>query len=282
MLAKPVINHLNKAGFQLRLFSRTVNQSMFDIECEMVQGDVLNRSDLDRALDGCDAVHISLSNINEGLAAKAIVEIALQKEIKLISFISGCTVAEENRWYSMIENKYQAEQAIMNSGIPYMIFRPSWFFESLDLMVRNGKAMLLGRQPNPSHWVAADDYARMVTIAYKKAEAKNRIFFVFGPKPYLMKDLLMAYCKQKYPEIKRVSSIPVGVTKVIALLTGNKELKMASSMFAYFEKTGEQGSPTETHALLGKPEITFEKWISSKALLLKREDRNKTINYERI
>jgi nucleoside-diphosphate-sugar epimerase len=32
MLAKSVIEHLDKAGFQLRLFSRTVNQSMFDKE----------------------------------------------------------------------------------------------------------------------------------------------------------------------------------------------------------------------------------------------------------
>ena len=265
LLAKPVIRHMDKAGFQLRLFSRSVNQSMFDKEFEMVQGDVFNLNDLNKAMTGCDAVHLSLSTANEALAAKIVTDSALQKGIKLISTISGCTVSEENRWFPTIENKYQAEQTIINSGIPYMIFRPTWFFESLDLMIRDGKAMLLGKQPNPSHWVAADDLARMVATAYGKPEAKNKIFFIFGPEQHLMKDLLEQYCKLRYPEIKKVSSVPIWMMKMIGLLTGNKQLKGVASLFAYFEKVNELGNPDETNALLGKPIITFENWIQSKA-----------------
>ena len=266
LLAKPVIRHMDKAGFQLRLFSRSVNQSMFDKEFEMVQGDVFNLNDLNKAMTGCDAVHISLSTANEALAAKIVTDSALQKGIKLISTISGCTVSVENRWFPMIENKYQAEQTIINSGIPYMIFRPTWFFESLDLMIRDGKAMLLGKQPNPSHWVAADDLARMVATAYRKPEAKNKIFFIFGPEQHLMKDLLEKYCKLRYPEIKKVSSVPIWMMKMIGLLTGNKQLKGVASLFAYFEKVNELGNPDETNALLGKPIITFENWVKSKTV----------------
>jgi uncharacterized protein YbjT (DUF2867 family) len=265
LLAKPVIQHLDKAGFQVRLFSRSVNQSMFDKKYEMVQGDAFNLNDLNKAMTGCDAVHISLSTANEALAAKIIADTALQKGIKLISTVSGCTVAEENRWFPMIENKYQAEQTIINSGIPYMIFRPTWFFESLDLMIRDGKAMLLGKQPNPSHWVAADDFARMVATAYRKPEAKSKIFFIFGPEQHLMKDLLEKYCKLRYPEIKKVSSVPIWIMKMIGLFTGNKELKGVASLFAYFEKVNELGNPDETNALLGKPTTTFENWVQSKA-----------------
>lgn len=266
LLAKPVIRHMDKAGFQLRLFSRSVNQSIFDKEFEMVQGDVFNLDDLNKAMTGCDAVHLSLSTANEALAAKIVTDSALQKGIKLISTISGCTVSVENRWFPMIENKYQAEQTIINSGIPYMIFRPTWFFESLDLMIRDGKAMLLGKQPNPSHWVAADDLARMVATAYRKPEAKNKIFFIFGPEQHLMKDLLEKYCKLRYPEIKKVSSVPIWMMKMIGLLTGNKQLKGVASLFAYFEKVNELGNPDETNALLGKPIITFENWVKSKTV----------------
>lgn len=266
LLAKPVIRHMDKAGFQLRLFSRSVTQSMFDKEFELVQGDVFNLDDLNKAMTGCDAVHISLSTANEALAAKIVTDSALQKGIKLISTISGCTVSVENRWFPMIENKYQAEQTIINSGIPYMIFRPTWFFESLDLMIRDGKAMLLGKQPNPSHWVAADDLARMVATAYRKPEAKNKIFFIFGPEQHLMKDLLEKYCKLRYPEIKKVSSVPIWMMKMIGLLTGNKQLKGVASLFAYFEKVNELGNPDETNALLGKPIITFENWVKSKTV----------------
>jgi uncharacterized protein YbjT (DUF2867 family) len=265
LLAKPVIRHLDKAGFQLRLFSRSVNQSMFDKEYEMVRGDVFNQDNLNKAMNGCDAVHLSLSTANEALAVKKIADTAMQEEIKLISTVSGCTVAEENRWFPMIENKYQAEQTIITTGIPYMIFRPTWFFESLDLMIRDGKAMLLGKQPNPSHWVAADDLARMVATAFIKPEAKNKIFFIFGPEQHLMKDLLEKYCKLRYPEIKKVSSVPISIMKMIGLFTGNKELKGVASLFAYFEKVSERGNPDEANALLGKPEITFEKWVQPKS-----------------
>ena len=197
---------------------------------------------------------------------KIVVDVARQKGIKLISKVSGCTVAEENRWFPMIENKYQAEQSIINSGIPYMIFRPSWFFESLDLMIRDGKAMILGKQPNPSHWIAAGDLARMVATAYRNPDARNKIFFVFGPEQYLMKDLLEKYCKLRYPEIKKVSSVPIWMMKMIGLLTGNKQLKVVASLFAYFEKVNELGNPDETNALLGKPIITFENWVMSKTV----------------
>lgn len=265
LLAKPVIRYLDNAGHQLRLFSRKVNQSMFDKEYDLVQGDVFNQGDLTKAMTGCDTVHISLSTMNEALAVRLIVETALKEGIKLISTVSGCTVSEENRWFQMIENKFQSEQTIIKSGIPYMIFRPTWFFESLDLMIRDGKAMLLGKQPNPSHWVAADDLARMVVTAYRKPEAKNKIFFIFGPEPHLMKDLLEKYCRLRYPEIKKVSSVPIWMMKIIATLTGNKELKGVASLFAYFEKVNELGNPDETNAILGKPLTTFENWIHLRA-----------------
>ena len=203
MLAKPVIEHLEAKGFELRLFSRTVNPSMFVNDYDIVQGNVFNPDDLNKAVDGCDAIHISISRLDEKKATEAIVKAAKRNGIKLIGMVSGCTVSEENRWFKFIDNKFQAEQFIINSGISYMIFRPTWFFESLELMVRNGKATLLGDQLNPYHWVAVDDFARMVATAYSKKEAINQMFYIYGPETYFMKDILGKYCIALYPEIKK-------------------------------------------------------------------------------
>ena len=268
MLAKPVIKHLDQNGFELRLFSRSVNPEMFGNKFEIIQGNVLNLNDLDKAMKGCDAVHVSLSNINESLAAKVIVNSAEQNGIKLISTISGCTVSEGNRWFAMIDNKFQAEQVIINCGIPFMIFRPTWFFESLDLMIRNGKAAILGKQPNPYRWVAADDYARLLAKAYKTPDAKNKIFYIYGPEPFLMKDLLEKYIKTFHPEIKKVSTVPLGMIKMIARITGNNELKEAASLFAYFEKVKEPEISENTNKLIGAPVINFEKWLNLKKQML--------------
>jgi len=212
-------------------------------------------------MEGCDGVHINLSNLDEGEAAKAIVAAAKKSEIKVISMISGSTVSEENRYFQMIDRKFRAEQELINSGIDYMIFRPSWLYESLPLMVRDGKAMMMGKQPMLFHWAAADDLGRMVATAYTKPEARNKIFYIHGPKAYLFKDILTEYCKKRHPGIKKISSTPFGVLKIIGFMTGNNMLKDVVKMFQYFEKTKELGDPAETNKLLGKPEITLDKWL---------------------
>lgn len=264
MLAKPVVEQLDKKGFELRLFSRNVNPSLFINEYEIVRGDVFKPAELDKAMKGCDAVHISLSKLDEKKATEAVVKAAKKHQIKLIGMVSGATVLEDNRWFPFIDNKFQAEQLIINSGIPYMIFRPTWFFESLELMIRNGKATMIGRQPHTYHWVAADDFARMVAAVYSKKEAANHIFYVYGPEPFLMKDLLERYCRTFYPEIKKVSVVPIPLLKLLATLSGNRELKSATQLFSYFQKVKEPEFMSDTAGLLSKPETTFEKWLELK------------------
>jgi uncharacterized protein YbjT (DUF2867 family) len=264
LLAKPVVKHLGNNGFDLRLFSRTVNESMFYDEYDIQQGDVFNDSELQKAITECNAIHISIASLNEADAVDAILKTAKRQKVKLISYVSGCTVSEENRWFPMIDNKFRAEQSIINSGIPYMIFRPTWFFESLQLMVRNNKATVIGKQLNPYRWIAADDFARMVCNAYLNSEAKNKMFYVLGKEKFLMKELLSEYCKVYHPEIKKVSNAPIGLLKFLSFITGNKELKKATQLFSYFEKVKEPEVLNEADKLLGKPEITFQKWIETK------------------
>jgi len=262
LLAKPVIKHFDKQGFSLRLFSRNVESKAYPENFEIVKGDVLNTSDLQNAVQGCDAIHITISKVNEAIAVEKIVAMAKQHNIQLISYVSGSTVAEENSWFWMIMNKLKAEKTIINSGIPYIIFRPTWFFESMLLMVRDGKAMMIGKQPHPSSWVAADDFARMVVTAYQKEEAKNNIFYIHGPEKMLMKEVLQKYANQLNPPIKKLNVTPISMLKFIAFVSRNKELKMVASMFAYFEKSKELGDPSRANELLGAPEITLEQWLA--------------------
>ena len=87
---------------------------------------------------------------------------------------------------------------------------------------------------------------------------------MFGPEAYKMKDLLEKYCRNIYPEINKVSTVPVGMLKFIATIKRDNKLKGIAEMFGYFEKANELGDAAETNALLGKPEITFEKWLTWK------------------
>jgi len=264
LLAGPVIRKLDEKGFELRLFSRTVNPSMFINDYDIIRGDLFNPDDLERVMSGCDGVHISISTTDDVRAVALITEMAKKKGVKLISLISGCTVSESNRWFKFIDDKLKTEKMIIESGIPWFIFRPTWFFESLGMFVRNGKASVPGHQTALYHWVAAEDLGRMVANAYNTKGSENSICYVYGPEKYGMKELIEKYCKRLYPEIKTVSETPIFFLRLFSFITGNRNLKFAASLFSYFEKVREPEIAEADLARLGKPEIDFNTWINSK------------------
>ncbi len=264
LLAGPVIRKLDEKGYELRLFSRSVKPSMFVNDYEIAQGDVFNVADLEKAVNGCDAVHISLASADDVKAVSNIIEVSKRNGVRRISLVSGCTVAEENRWFRFIDDKFRTEQMIMQSGLSWYIFRPTWFFESLPMFVRNGKASVLGRLTDRYHWVAADDLGTMVADAYSTPGAENRIYYVYGPERYTMKEMLEKYCSALHPEIKSVGETPLLPLKIIAFLTRNRQLKFAASLFGYFEKVHEPDFSEADLALLARPATDFDTWVKAK------------------
>ncbi|HNT93853.1 MAG TPA: NAD(P)H-binding protein [Bacteroidales bacterium] len=264
LLAGPVIRKLDEKGYDLRLFSRSVKPSMFVNDHEITQGDVFNVADLEKAVSGCDALHISLASADDVKAVSNIIEVSKRNGVRRISLVSGCTVAEENRWFKFTDDKFRTEQMIMQSGFSWYIFRPTWFFDSLPMFVRNGKASVLGRLTDRYHWVAADDLGTMVADAYSTAGAENRIYYVYGPERYTMKEMLEKYCRALHPEIKSVGETPLLPLKIIAFLTRNRQLKFAASLFGYFEKVHEPEISEDDLALLARPETDFDTWVKSK------------------
>ncbi|HPE23094.1 MAG TPA: NAD(P)H-binding protein [Bacteroidales bacterium] len=264
LLAGPVIRKLDEKGYDLRLFSRSVKPSMFVNDHEITQGDVFNVADLEKAVSGCDALHISLASADDVKAVVNIIEVSKKNGVRRISLVSGCTVAEENRWFKFTDDKFRTEQMIMQSGFSWYIFRPTWFFDSLPMFVRNGKASVLGRLTDRYHWVAADDLGTMVADAYSTAGAENRIYYVYGPERYTMKEMLEKYCRALHPEIKSVGETPLLPLKIIAFLTRNRQLKFAASLFGYFEKVHEPEISEDDLALLARPETDFDTWVKSK------------------
>ena len=262
LLATHLIPELSKKGIQLRLFSRSIKKEDYPSTIEVMSGNVFNESDLTKAIKGCNAVHISISKVDESRAAFKIAAAAQKEKVCLISYVSGSTVHEKNGWFRMINQKLEAEKMIKESGIPYLIFRPNWFFDSLELMVRGDKASVIGKQKHPIRFIAAEDFARMVCNAYVSSDIRNKTFFIHGKKQYSLPELLKSYCKELRPEVKKVSNVPVGMLKMIGIISRNKEIKEAAQMFAYFEKTPERGDPSEANKLLGSPLLDFEDWIN--------------------
>jgi uncharacterized protein YbjT (DUF2867 family) len=266
LLGQPVAHRLKDAGFQVRVMARNVEKArnLFDESFEIVAGDVTNVGSLEKALEGCAGGHVSVGGAVDQLSAENVAALAPRLGLERITYVSGSTVFEQNRWFPMVEQKLMAEKAIRECRVSYTIFCPTWPMEQLPRFVRDGRVSIIGKQPTPIHWFAADDLARMVATAYQREEAANKRLFVHGPEALTMKEALERYCRAFHPEIESVSSMPVWLGKVIATVTRNEAMKFGVTMFAYFDKVGEMGDPTEANQLLGAPTITLDAWIEQR------------------
>jgi len=263
MFGKPTAFQLTADGFQVRLFVRDITkaQTLFGEELEIVQGDVADLASLEKAMADCFGVHVSVGGPVDQLSAENVAALASKLGLERVTYISGATVAEKNRWFPMVAQKLDAENAIRNCGVPYTIFCPTWPMEQIVRFARGGKPSLMGKQPLPIHFFATQDLARMISQAYQSDEAKNKRFYVYGPEAMTMKTALERYCAKFHPEVEKISVMPIWLAKFLGTLTGKEMLKFASGLMAYFDKTSEVGDPTEANKILGAPATTMDTWM---------------------
>jgi len=266
LLGEPVAIHLKENGYIVRLMVRDIEKAAkrFGDGFEIVKGNINDVESLEKALDSCFGVHINLSGEIEQLGVENVLQVAPKLKLQRITYISGTSVAEENTWFPLIKRKFLAEKAIRGSGVPYSIFCPTWFMEILPKYIRGSRAFVFGKQPNPYHFIAADDYARMVAASYGVEEAINKRFIIHGPEGILFHEAVKRYCNVFHPEIKKVSTMPYWLAAIIASIRGSKEMKFASDFMAAFEKIGEKGDPSEANNLLGAPKIKLEDWLKKR------------------
>lgn len=263
LLGEPVARGLMGAGVAVRVMSREASRlrAKFCEGFEVAVGDAMNRTDLDRALQGCDAVHLSIDHEREAECVDLAVEVAKAQGFRRLSYVSGTTVCEENGWFPLVRRKLRAERAVTGSGIEYAIFRPGWFMEMLSRFVRGGKAIVFGRPERRWHFVAAGEFARMVVASYQRPEAANRCYYVHGPQALTVEEAVQEYCRALHTEIRAVRRMPYWLLRPVARIGGNAEMRAGLEMVSYLEQVGERGDPTEANAILGAPQVTLERWL---------------------
>jgi uncharacterized protein YbjT (DUF2867 family) len=264
LLGSPVARRLQSDGIAVRLLARNPEKAraMFGDSFEVVAGDVTDLAGLEQALKGCFGVHISVGGPVDQRSAENVAALAPRLGVERITYISGATAFEQNRWFPMTEQKLNAEKAIRECGVPSTIFCPTWPMEMLPRYARGGQPLMIGNQPLLTHWFAADDLARMVAVAYRREEAANKKLFIHGPEAITTVQALERYCRVFHPEVETISLVPIDAAKAMADSTGNAMLKFFATLMAYFEQVGEMGDPTEANQLLGEPTITLDEWLA--------------------
>ena len=267
MLGKPVAVQLKADGFAVRLLARDPQKAhrLLGDGYEIMRGDVEDSETLRTALCGVDGVHISLKGgptsadfeRMDHLATGEIAKTAKEMKVGRVTILSAYAVSADKADTPESRSKFKGEVALKASGVPYTIFRASWFMETLPLFVQGKSISLIGNQPHPLHWVAAEDYARMVSISYQTEAALNKELYIFGPEAYSMGEAMNIYAEHAGLKVAPMS------TQMLALLgalTFNTEWKGMATLMKHYEKWGEDGSAEEANRLLGEPMVTLKEW----------------------
>jgi uncharacterized protein YbjT (DUF2867 family) len=144
-IAQHVINFLkDKKNIELTLFARNTNGfSELYPNVKIIQGDVLNKLDLDNAIKGQDIVYANLSGQIDKMAGE-IVKSMENIGIKRLIFISALGIYNEipgkfGQWNermigSDLVRYRHAADVIENSSLDYTIIRPSWLTDKNEIV----------------------------------------------------------------------------------------------------------------------------------------------------
>lgn len=269
MLGQPVVNRLRIDGYEVRLMTHSPEKAekIFGAFLDTAVGDVTDPDSLIEPIRGCDGVYINLSarmNPNdyervEHQGAANVAGVAAEQNVRQIAMISGLNVGSAELKYNHVSAKAVAEKALIESGIPYTIFRCCWFFESLPLFVREKQAVVFGKQPHEFSWLAASDYAQMVSKAFSLDEAQNKVFHIRGIEKATIRETLTRFCQIVYPDAK-ISSVPLRLMSMFGKLSKKKEIRGIAQLMKYFDKTPETDANGESERILGPALTTLQDW----------------------
>jgi uncharacterized protein YbjT (DUF2867 family) len=269
-LGQPVAQRLIADGYVVRVISRDADKARNRMgnDFEYAQADLEDFSSvlLEDALDGCDGLHMNL-NSDSDERCRAIEYYGVEKAgraakktgVKKISWVTGNFEPNLNHPWKRRAIKSQGIQALMNCGVPYIIFGCTWFMENLKWFVLKDRALMIGQQRLDWHWLNFEDYASMVSRAYSTPKAVNKLFVMHGPQVMTMPDALKAYCAILHPGLS-VENITIAEAHELAEQPDYYWMDSAADFMEKFEIYGEWGDPAETNAILGTPKITIDQW----------------------
>ncbi|TPV92999.1 MAG: NAD-dependent epimerase/dehydratase family protein [Myxococcales bacterium FL481] len=262
MLGRPVVNRLVDEGHRVRVLTRRAAKTRARLgdAVELAEGTVERESDLRAAMVGCDAVHINLTPTAEYAAMRAVIALA-QGQLDRISYVSATTLSEENRWFARCDIKMRTEELLRGSGIPHVIFRPTWVMETLHNFIRGKWAIvLLGNNPPPLHFFAAADFGRIVAASYDDDRGVGKALYVYGPEAVTLSDATQRFIAACHPDVSTVRMKP-WLARIAARLLRNPDFRDVTELVAYLDVAGEHGDPSEANALYGAPSITLDQWF---------------------
>jgi len=271
MLGRPVVHQLAQAGFAVTVGTRSADHARdcFGGSMAIAEIDLADRNSIRRALDGEDAAHLNLPSgprfedcfRNDTAVCERVAGVAGEVGLKRISYLSGVTVGPGSE-FPPAQAKWRAEEALRASGVPFTIWRATWFMETLSLLARHGVMIILGRGDQSAHWLAGTDFGAMVAQALQTPRAGNKTLYAYGPERRTLREAVTIYRDSVHPR-RPIISAPLGPIIALRGIIPNREAWFGAQLMRQLERIGEPGDPTEAWEITGRPETTVAMFARS-------------------
>ncbi len=272
MLGKPVTKALIEAGFEVNVMVRNEQQAarLFP-GAKTIKGDLKNEADVEKAIRGQDGVFLSLSILQtekesdwhtELQGIESIVAVAKRMGIKRIGYLSSLVHLYQGMngfdWW-VFRIKQEAVRKIKDSGIPYTIFYPSTFMESIFYQSRQGNMIALGGTSEyPMYYIAADDYARQVATSFQILKDENKEYVVQGTEAFTQDTAAKLFVKYYTKEKLFTVWAPMFMMKMMGAFS--QKFNYGYHIVTALNKYPEKFDAANTWAELGKPTITLKQF----------------------
>ena len=275
LLGKPVTKTLIEAGIEVTVMVRNENlaQKLFP-KANIIKGDLKNEADVEKAFQGQEGIFLSLSILQtekenewhtEQQGLDTIINIAKAHHIRRIAYLSSLVHLYQGMdgfdWW-VFRIKREAVRKIKESGIPYTIFYPSTFMESIAYQSRQGNMIALGgKSEYPLYYIAAEDYARQVANSFQVLKDESKDYVVQGPEAYTQDEAAKIFIQHYTKEKLRTMWAPMFLLKIMGMFT--QKFNYGYHVVTALNKYPEKFEATQTWEELGKPKITLKQFAET-------------------
>lgn len=168
--------HLLGDGWHVRALVRDPDKpaarALAEMGAELVQGDLLDRASVDRAIAGAYGAY-SVQTLQAGpegelTESKNLVEAARAAGVQhyVYSSVTGAGEPSDLPW---VKGKHEMECYLRESGLPFTILRPATFMENFLGQKEGLERGVVTRPEAPDdvhQWIAVDDIGRFIALAF--------------------------------------------------------------------------------------------------------------------
>ena len=217
-VAKNLRNFLSKNHIKVIAIARKTFQKHHTET--VVYSKTLLEKGLQNKLRNCDAlVHLigigkqsSKYNFEDNVdLTKNMIKTCKKSGIKKIVYISGLGVTKNSRSDYFI-SKYKAEQEIINSGLDYTIFRPSYIVGKKDYLskfilkqIKKGIVIIPGSGKYHLQPIFVEDVAKIILESIYEKKFSNKILDLVGPEIIKFEDFVRYFVKNKKIRIQKIN-----------------------------------------------------------------------------